>query len=546
MKLKAVHIELFFLAIFVITFLWNGVALIYEHKLNHNFPHGYMHRDTFEFSTMAEYIKEEGNFRNFPYYMADGYTDTIANYPPLLMQVAALFSLVSGLKVFDAIMLLMFLFWMCGALAMYLVIRKFSINAAIISLPFFLTRFMRWRPFWGFLQGEWISLLALVFLVYFILAFSYIKEKRFYTIAGLFLSGIIFTHLTDFSGGVIFLVVFFIAQLIRDRKIDFDVVKKLFFASVFALAISSYSLVIQYLAGAQRSVVASLFRFKWVLEGPYVIRMSDFSFFVVFIYAGVIFSLSSLLFKKNNYAAVVGLSLLLSGNSNLIGLGRTAEARNIFPIGLAVLFSIGVYYTGKIFVKKWKIVHSVLVSIAIFLAVIMLTDNKISPPETIMDSYHWESLMWIKHNTPKDARIYFFYADPYYHYYNGNYKASHRVGYNVELEDYIKSAQQGIIKDVYLSVNMGTALDFKLPYWKGFLKVGFRPEASMRFVNKSICDMDYYVFDKVTTRKGLEPLIGYNLFIKENLLKNSWIKPVWSNAVVDILKNTKPGAECVS
>jgi len=58
---------------------------------------------------------------------------------------------------------------------------------------------------------------------------------------------------------------------------------------------------------------------------------------------------------------------------------------------------------------------------------------------------------------------------------------------------------------------------------------------------KDICRFDYFVFDKASSQQALAQ---YNAIIVKKLLeKNS--EPVFENQIVAILKNGKPGGDCI-
>ena len=58
---------------------------------------------------------------------------------------------------------------------------------------------------------------------------------------------------------------------------------------------------------------------------------------------------------------------------------------------------------------------------------------------------------------------------------------------------------------------------------------------------KDICSMEYYYFDKASREPALAQ---YNVAIINFLLENDWIEEIYSNGLVSILKNNKPGVDC--
>ena len=66
--------------------------------------------------------------------------------------------------------------------------------------------------------------------------------------------------------------------------------------------------------------------------------------------------------------------------------------------------------------------------------------------------------------------------------------------------------------------------------------------AEARVGTKDICGFNYLVFDK----KSMQPVLAqYNLLIANELLKKGYIKIVFENNDVIVLKNSNVGADCI-
>jgi hypothetical protein len=533
------------LVLFTILYLWNGLALLYDNQIQHRYPHGYLQRDTFEHLVIAENLKETGNSRYAAPFMADGHTDVIENYPPFLHHISVIFSIVSGLEVYDVIPFMLFIMGLFAALAMYLIIKCFNENVALLSLPLALTFFTKFHMFWFFVSGDGPSFIALSFVVFFLLVFEKIELRNFYIIAGLLLSAIIFSHISDAYIIFIFFILYFGLRIVKEKKIDFQEIKQLGLVGIVALVVSfDMLLIIKFviMSSSVGSAGGMFSNFSLLQPGNYAIRMEDFGILLWVLVIGLIFSMV-LLFKRLDYALLVGLSSLISGYSNLIGnSGRAVEVRALLPIGLMVFLGVGIYQILKFFVKKWRFIYSVILTSIVLFYVPTTADHNFGKHSTLMDQYHWDSLMWLKQNTDKDAKVYYFYSDNYFNYYNAIFHASMRYGVNVELEDFVDGLRKGIVKRTYKSINMGFPLSYLLPYRKGLFSFGFYWDTNKRNINVSICDMDYYSFDKLSRQQALAQ---GNMFVRDKLLSNSWMEEVYSNAVVSIVKNNKPGADCI-
>ena len=145
--------------------LWIGLADSWGHRIQHNYPYSYLASDTFQHQTRAQWIKDTGNYRfEAPHYSA-GFTDIVGFYPPILNHLSALFSHVSGLEVYDTIILLTVLFAITGALIFYFIFRAWNIHIALLSLPLTIYIFTIREARLAFFWGHWSALLGDFFFV---------------------------------------------------------------------------------------------------------------------------------------------------------------------------------------------------------------------------------------------------------------------------------------------------------------------------------------------------------------------------------------------
>ena len=167
-----------------------------------------------------------------------------------------------------------------------------------------------------------------------------------------------------------------------------------------------------------------------------------------------------------------------------------------------------------------------------------------------VDKPHWDVFNWLRQNTPKDAIVYFFYGDLYKS--NAVLRNIERVHYQIlshsnpqTTADFITKLQQGVISRTYESALLGDCCGADYPYWKGFGKIGFHfleLNRSNFYKPTDICIMDYYVFDKTAS---VPAFAQYNLAIANEMLKSNHFEVVYENPASVILKNNKPGDNCI-
>jgi hypothetical protein len=297
---------------------------------------------------------------------------------------------------------------------------------------------------------------------------------------------------------------------------------------------------------------------KWP-GGSGSFNLPDFRIMLIPMAIGIIVSL--FLLKKKNPKNILPLSIgiltLLFGYSNYVGFRHRAFTLRIFwPIFLSIFLGTGLYYTFKIFLKNWKLIYSVTLSTIILL----LLNSTLSPaliPHAVkftstglMDSYHWNTFMWLKDNTPETAKIYFFYGDPYAQ--DALLRNIKREHYMVELKSndgyigLIDALQNQTVRRYYRTRKPGDS-GAGLPYKKSFLDYGlYKIEdnySSWYKISRDICTFDYYVFDKFSRE---QVLAQYNLIIMQEMMKSGFMEIVYENEISYIVRNKKPGDDCIA
>ena len=542
-KIK-LDLEKLYLIVFFGLFLLLGNGFLFEHHLSHEFPYAYLASDAFQHQTRAQSIKDAGNYKNEASYIVMGVENAIGYYPPVLYDLSVILSYLTGLEVYDTIFLLVFLFAGMASLLMYIIIRQFNKNVAVISLPVSLLMFSG-GLYTGFTWGHWPTLLSQFFLVCVFWYASRIDIKKSYIFLGIFLAANVMTHTSEALFAGFYLFLFFIVSSIVERKIRLNLIKNLVLGGVIAFAIASYYLVI--------------FKYVWVPRQPFefassitwdnpTIYLLDFRLLLLFMAAGAVFSF--IFIKKSLVPALASFSMLAIGLGNYYGFREKAfQLRFFWPIFLSFLIGLGLYQILKLIIKEWKLIYSVGLSVLVILAIVISSVPFIPhyirmETSGIMDQYHWEALKWIEKNTEKNSKVYFFYGDIYNQ--DALLRNSKRNHYQIVPEDFSDGINKKEIRRFYDSELPGDA-GGGAPYRKSFFSFGFGLDelpSDVRFGKKDICNFDYLIFDKGSEPRTLD-LIKYNIILANELVKKDFIKLVFENKYSFIMKNNKPGADCI-
>jgi len=542
MRLSSLLENAYLILIFSILLLIGNANLV-DNRLSHDFPYGYLASDAFQHQVRAEAIKDAGNFRFEAPYISFGFEKVVGRYPPVLYHLAVIFSYLTGLEVYDTIYFIVFFFASISALIMYLIIKNFNRNIALISLPLSVLIFAPGSIF-GFTWGHWPSILSQFFLIAFFWGIFRIDIKASFIFIAAFASAMTLTHTSELFFGVLFLFIFFIIKFsIKDlRKYE---IKSILIGGIISIIVAFYYLII--------------FKNTWMAAQPYnfhvmprfegnpALYIGDFGLLLILIIIGIVLSL--FIIKKMHIAMIIGFAMLLMGFTNYVGFNfRAFQIRFFWPIYLSVFFGFGIYKLLKMVIKKWNILYSVILSVILIILLIGVVKipylhqyQKISTPG-IMNPLHWEMLNWLSTNTEKDAHIYFFYGDIYGQ--DALLRNSKRTHSQVDPSDFVAALNSREIRREYVTEKPGDGGGL-VSYRKTFFKFGdylSEEDQSDYFGKKDICEFDYYILDKGSRQQALAQ---YNIIIANELLKNDFIQNVFENQITLILKNNKIGEDCI-
>ena len=532
-----------YLLIFFGLLLFLGVSNLWDNRLQHEFPYGYMASDTFQQQTRAEGIKDAGNYRLEPFYIVKGFKDVVGYYPPLIHHLGIALNSQTGIPVYDAAYFMVFFSAILAAFVMYIIIRSYNKQIAILSLPLSILLFSS-KSYIGFLWGSWASLTAQLMLICTFWAIRRIEIKKIEILLGVFLGALALSHTSELIYGIGFVLVYAIL-LIFSKNFSLDFIRKMVIAGIIFGIIAAYSLFIF----ANSFMVTNPYRFEVAKDwgGTPTFYLSDFGLLLVFLAIGAV---ASFMFaKKMGIPVMIGFYMLLIGYTNYIGFGiRAFQPRLLWPVYFSFFFGLGIYMLIKIVPSKLKAVSVFSLSILFILAFSNVpaipnipSYSRVSSPG-LMDLPHWEAFQWISGNTPKESRIYFFYGDVYDQ--DAILRNSKRFHAQIDPDDFIASLQNRTIKRSYKS-EVPADHGAGMPYFKSFLNIGLHQieeEGSVLWGANyfNICTFDYHVFDKASRQPVLAQ---YNVLIANDMLaKGSQL--VFENEAVVILKNTA-GDDCI-
>lgn len=540
-KVKA-DFEKIFLVVFFGLFLYLGTGFLFDHKLSHDYPYGYLASDAFQHQTRAQSIKDSGNYKNEASYIVMGVENATGYYPPAIYHLSVILSHLSGLEVYDTLYFIVFLFAALASMVLYLIIRQFNKNVALISIPFSLLMFSS-GLYSGFAWGHWPTLLGQFFLLCVFWCTSRIDLKRSFIFLAVFISAAFMTHTSEALFAGAYLLLFFVVSCVLDKKLRVDLLKNFVIGGMISFVIVFYYFVIFKLVWMPRQPFEFAVSKMW--DNP-TIYLTDFGLFLIFMSVGMLTSVFFI--KKNLVPALFSFSMLILGLGNYYGFREKAfQLRFFWPLFLAFFIGFGVYWALKLVVKEWKIIYSVGLSVLLVIVIIIpaipfVPHYSKLESSGLMDKFHWESFSWLAKNTETTAKIYFFYGDIYSQ--DALLRNSKRTHYQVTPEEMVDAINNKEIRRFYGSELPGDG-GGGAPIRKSFFSFDFgidKLSLEERNGKQDICQFNYLVFDKASRQ---DAFAQYNMLIANELVTKDYIEPVFENEIVVILKNNNLGADCI-
>lgn len=525
---------------FIGIMLWIGIADNWGHRIQHDFPTSYLASDTFQHQTRAQWIKDAGEYKyEAPYYSA-GFENVVGFYPPILNHITVMFSHASGLEVYDAILFLTVFFAIIGALTFYLITRQWNKHIAMLSLPIMTYLFTIREARIAFFWGHWPALLGDFFLVATCWMLINLQKKYAGLFLGLMLAGTALGHTAATVFAVIFMALFFGFSFLS-KKFNKEQFKKVATAIVVFTILSAYVLILF----KQTWMVVHPFEFQiettWTSGGGFI-DITEFGYPVLILMA---IGLVLLVLSKNNenfFQKLLAIFALLAGYTNYIGFTvRAFNFRFYWPILLSIFFGTTAYKITKTITKEMTLLKTAAATIIITVLLLHYNYQQTDEVDGLMNKYTWQTLNWIKDNTPPDAKPFFFYGDAYDQ--DASLGNTHRRNTRVEINEL-----SPVLQNKTINRNMQTKelieSGTQLPYHKGLFEYGLLGVENQNITGRKerdLCSFDYYVFDKF----GRYPvLVQLNQLVANTMLQHNFTL-AFQNDLSVILKNPQPGGKCI-
>ncbi|MEK6943341.1 MAG: hypothetical protein AABX00_04730 [Nanoarchaeota archaeon] len=538
------NIEKPYLLLFFGLMLFLGVSNLMDHRVQHDFPYAYLASDTFQQQTRADGIADAGNYRNEPFYIVKGFKDVVGYYPPLVHHLGVLLHFTTGIPAYDTVYFMVFFSAILAAFVMYIIIRSYNKNIAILSLPLSILIFSD-KSYIGFVWGHWASITGQLFLLCIFWSITRFDIAKSEALLGIFMGSLALAHTSELIYGIAFVGLYGV-WLLSNKKLNTKFFKKTIIAAVIAIVISAYSLYIFY--NSFMVVNPYTFEVSKYWGGTPIFEITDFSLLLIFMVIGLIAGI--LMIKKIDVPVLAGIFMLLVGYTNYIGFGiRAFQPRLFWPIYFSIFLGIGLHTLVKYMPFNSKAILAFCLSAFFVLAISntisipnIPTYSKLSNPG-IMDTWHWQMFQWISKNTDTDSKIYFFYGDIYGQ--DAILRNSKRLHVQVIPDDFIAALQNRTVKRVYWTeapADHGAGFPHFSPFPK--IKLYLKEDTDywlLKSPNIDICKFDYLVFDRATRQ---EVLAQYNLVIANQMMKKD-AQVVFQNEVSIILKNNKVNGDCI-
>ncbi len=564
-QIKKIFEVLLILAVLLIG-LYFGLAP-FQNKLNHEYPVGYFASDPFWHQGASDCLStQESGTVYYCDYMVMGNKDVLSFNPPLLYHLSVMFSSLSGMKIYDSVIFLTLLFLILSLFLFYLVLRHFSLNVALLALPFMLLVFS--SPFYhSYVMGQWLFVIGSFYLIglFFILGKPHLGYA--WIPAGIFLTAMALTHASELIFGVMFLFIYLIWH-----KLKWNNLKKVLLSFALAVPLSAYYLLLFYVSYIKNDN-SKLFTIAKEASGFPTVNFSHLSNFSSILPWAMGFGILVgiyLLFKewkeecgsenaaeKSNgkwIALASGLFMLLIGFSNYVGLNNRAfQTRFFWPLylslfaGLALFFVIDMFKKYLAYYKEYLVIGLSILLLAAF-GYALSTSSAVGV--SLMDKPHWEGITYF-HNVPAESKVLFVYGDIYSQ--DQMLWNTRRLTNRINIQKYVETVQQAVQQvqqNNTQQINLQTKylmdpITTYQPYWERKFSLSSFKEHNWTRQIRSICEYDYLVFD---LQGRTPPLIQYELLIRQKMLDNKNIEKnveVLNNGAVSIVRNNNVNGECV-
>lgn len=540
-KLTNANVEVAFLVILagLLFFLVNGA--VYDYRISHEYPYSYFASDGFAYLFLTQHVYETGSQAYHPFYSAAGYEDVVWQHGLTIYAVSAIFARVSGIAVHDSLYLMATAMLVLNALAIYILVRRFSQKVAMLSAGLF--AFIAVKNFYvTYLWGQLGAVSGMLFMTAMVWSVARHDLRKSAVLMALFFSATIFAHIPEFIFGALAAGFIFIVHSVAKRRLQKEMLKKLAVAGVFTLIITSYYLSTFFFGVYKNQATSQPFVTPEEAQNGFrVVFFSDWGWIPIALMILGMCGIAFYFLKGKEVDAVLLSALLffILGFSNYFGLGfRAFHIRAFWPFYLAPLFGLGVYLLLSQAMKSIPLTVAGIAGLAIFGVIAYAYYSPIHGPG-IMNQYSYDTFQWLGKNTGLKEKVFFFYGDGY----DQNARIVPRLTYVVRSDSYAETVQKGAIQRQYVA-DLVTLTNGDLMYWKGFMQPGyyFFEDKIVAYTKPyDLCMFDYFVFDRQSGyAQGFAQL---NMFVRDIFLRQG-MQEVHSNPLTSIVKNNKPGGEC--
>ncbi|MBI4148598.1 hypothetical protein HY490_04875 [Candidatus Woesearchaeota archaeon] len=531
------YVEGVFLVAACSALLWVSLGDMWGHRIHHEFPYSYLATDPFQHQTRAQWIKDAGNYRFEAPYYSSGLSDVVGFYPPVLNHLAVVLSHLSGQEVHDVIMLIPVLAAVATVLFMFVLLKQVSRSLAMLSLPFSAYIFYIKESAVAFFWGHWPAVVGDMFLVFTCAAITQLHRPRWWILVSLLLVGTVYAHTASFVFAMMFFGLWLAYTWVLERQ-KFPRIKEVVMVGAVVGLASAYFL--------------NLFRQSWMIVHPFTlapvtewlagggfVQFSHFGYAQYLVLAGI--PLAFLLARKHA-PLLLSLFILGVGLTNYVGFTiRAFNVRFFWPIVLAPLFALPLHYLLKTVTKH--VVVAAVIAIVLFAGITNANYKRAVDQAGFMNTYVWDTLMWLRSNTPPESTVYFGYGDLYEQ--DAGLGNARRVFSRTQAPELIPLWQQKNISR-YIPIKLFSEAGAGLPHSVGLFSYGLylkeQPGLTLTTTLRDVCAYDFYVFDRVSQ---YPELLNFSLQFAERMVRSGHFRVAHDNQWSVVLQNSRPGEECI-
>lgn len=523
--------------VFIGFFMYMGPANILSGSFQHPFPWNYNANDAYMAYTYSEHIYKSGNFRHYPQSISLGYDNCVACNPPFIYIWPAILAHATGLQVYDTHLLFLYLTTVLSCLVAYLIIRRFSRNVAMLSLPVMLLLFYK-NNIIGFTWGIWTAIEASMTLLLFIWVFGKQDLKHSWILLFIAFTGTMLGNIAYMIFAFMFMFAYFVAYFIMYKGINKGLVKRTLYVVVGSVLANLYYLWVFKNARWDREIGGYGFKLFQPRDWQWAPHFGEYPIWIlVLIGLGILYCLYHLYKtwgdrdKRHQFFSIVSFGVLY-----LITLGiyygldsRAVKARFHLPIYISFFFAVSIYLAIQLINKRkeYNIYIAAALSLILIIGMTYSYRTELGNPG-MMNEYVWASYNWIENNTPEDSTFFLFYADQFSQ--SGFALAMERQTVRVEAQEYFNNFNLSMsVISSYQMAEYACSFSYldgrEIKQYPSIDGIGIR----------DYCDYNYLYF-LIEPKASVNPvLVEQNKLVRDKLLA-AGSRELYNNGVVSILE----------